>query len=211
MADLVRTDNKTLMYQARESLRGLWGLAVATFFIYMILFVVVQMIPRAGWLISILITGPMSVGACIFSIAIARKQDPQLSQIFQGFQKFGVSLGAYILQMIFILLWTLLLIIPGIVAALSYYMTFFIIAENDSIGPLEAIRKSKEMMYGNKWKLFCLFLRFLGWALLCLLTLGIGFLWLTPYMFISCAKFYDDVRYNNGVEHEEDTGFTFST
>lgn len=70
-------------------------------------------------------------------------------------------------------------------------MTFFIIAENDSIGPLEAVTKSKEMMDGNKWKLFCLGWRFFGWALLCILTLGIGFLWLMPYMVVSYAKFYD--------------------
>lgn len=207
MAYPVRTDNKTLMYQARESLSGLWGLAIGTFVIYMLVFIGVEMIPIAGWLISILITGPMSVGACIFSLAVARKQNPQLSQIFYGFKKFGISLGAYLLQMIFIILWSLLLIIPGIIAALSYYMTFYIIAENDSMGPLEAITKSKKMMYGNKWKLFCMFFRFLGWALLSLLTLGIGFLWLIPYMFISFAKFYDDLR----VGDEEEIGFTFFT
>jgi uncharacterized membrane protein len=88
----------------------------------------------------------------------------------------------------------LLLIVPGIIAALSYSMTYFIIAENDSIGSLEAITKSKEMMRGNKWKLFCLCCRFLGWILLCILTIGIGFLWLYPYMMVSFAKFYDDIK-----------------
>ena len=87
----------------------------------------------------------------------------------------------------------LLLIIPGIIAALSYAMTYYIIVDNESIGALEAIRQSKEMMRGNKWKLFCLGLRFFGWSLLCLLTLGIGYLWLIPYMAISFAKFYGDI------------------
>ena len=95
---------------------------------------------------------------------------------------------------IFILLWTLLLIIPGIIATYSYAMTFFIIADDPQAGALEAIGRSKEMMRGHRWKLFCLFLRFIGWSLLCLLTFGIGFLWLTPYMQTSLAHFYDDVR-----------------
>ena len=73
-------------------------------------------------------------------------------------------------------------------------MTFFLIAENESIGPLEAIKKSKEMMRGNKWKYFCLWLRFFGWGLLCILTLGIGILWLAPYIIVSLAQFYDDLK-----------------
>jgi uncharacterized membrane protein len=70
----------------------------------------------------------------------------------------------------------------------------YIIADTDTIGPLEAITKSKEMMRGNTWKLFCLYFRFFGWALLCILTAGIGFLWLVPYMQVCMAKFYDDVK-----------------
>jgi uncharacterized membrane protein len=193
-----KTENKLLMYQARESLRGFWMLAVITFLVYILVLAIPDMIPEAGWIISLLITGPMCLGLSIFALAISRKQDPRCEQLFLGFKRFGVSLGAYILQAIFILLWAILLIIPGIIAALSYSMTFFIIADNDSIGPLEAIRKSKNIMYGYKWKFLCLNLRFLGWALLCLLTLGIGFLWLSPYMFVSFAKFYDDII----IEHE---------
>ena len=72
--------------------------------------------------------------------------------------------------------------------------TFFILAEDSSIQPMEALRKSKQMMDGYKWKLFCLGLRFIGWFLLAILTLGIGFLWLIPYMYISFAKFYEDIK-----------------
>ena len=73
-------------------------------------------------------------------------------------------------------------------------MTYYIISENDSIGPLEAITKSKEMMQDNKWRFFCLGLRFTGWGLLCILTCGIGFLWLVPYMYVSFAQFYDNLK-----------------
>ena len=64
---------------------------------------------------------------------------------------------------------------------------------------MDALRKSKEMMDGYKWKYFCLGLRFIGWALLCVLTLGIGILWLSPYVQVSYAKFYEDVKNNQAV------------
>lgn len=117
-----------------------------------------------------------------------------MGQLFDGFQRFGTALGAYLLTGIFIFLWTLLLIVPGIMAGLSYAMTYFIIADDPTIGPLQAITKSKEMMRGHKWKLFLLHWRFLGWVLLCILTLGIGILWLVPYVSTSLAHFYEDIR-----------------
>jgi uncharacterized membrane protein len=193
MAEISGTENKKLMQQAREALKGKWGLAVGTCLVYMLVVCGIGSIPRVGTLASLLISGPMMVGLAIFSLAISRDQNPQFEQIFYGFKKFAVSLGAYLLFAIFVILWALLLIIPGIIAAISYSMTFYLITDNDNIGPLEAIKKSKQMMYGYKWKYFCLGLRFIGWALLCILTLGIGFLWLIPYMNVSFAKFYDDL------------------
>ena len=186
------------MAQAREALKGKWGLGVGTTVVFTLVMVALQLIPVAGGIIVTLIAGSMSIGLAIFSLSLSRKQDATLSQIFSGFQKFGVGLGTYILQLIFIVLWSLLLIVPGIIAGLSYSMTYYIIAENDSIGPLEAITKSKEMMRGNKWKFFCLSFRFFGWALLCILTIGIGYLWLFPYVIVSFAQFYDDLKEHNG-------------
>jgi uncharacterized membrane protein len=194
METLSATENRELMAQARDALDGRWGLAIGTFVVYMVITVPISMVPFIGWIISIIIGGSMAVGIAIFSLSISRRQDAQLGQIFEGFQKFNVALGAYLLMAIFVILWTLLFIIPGIIAALSYAMTFFILAENDSIGSLDAITKSKEMMQGNKWKLFCLGCRFIGWGLLCILTCGIGFLWLYPYMMVSFTKFYEDIK-----------------
>ena len=130
----------------------------------------------------------------IFSLSLSRKQETALPQLFEGFKKFWIAFGTYFLMMIFLFLWLLLLIIPGIIAALSYSQTFYILAEDNSISPLDAITKSKELMKGNKWKFFLLGLRFIGWILLGVLTMGIGFVWIGPYMMISFAKFYDDVK-----------------
>ncbi len=204
MNTLSTLENRVLMAQARDSLKGKWGLGIGTTVVFMLIMMAIQLIPIAGWIIGILISGAMSIGLAIFALSLSRKQDAKLSQIFDGFQKFGVGLGAYVLQFILVILWSILLIIPGIIAAFAYSMTYYIIAENDSIGPLEAISKSKEMMRGNKWKCFCLGFRFWGWGLLCILTLGIGFLWLFPYMIVSFAQFYDDLK-PIAVESSEST------
>jgi len=190
----MRTENAILMKMARESLKGKWGLAIGVSVIYFLLVAGVQMIPRVGWIGSLLITGPMILGLTVFFLALSRNQDAKLEQIFEGFNNFGNSLAAYLLISIFVFLWALLLIVPGIIAALSYAMVFYIMADDKSIGATEAIDRSKKMMDGYKWKLFCLKFRFLGWALLCVLTFGIGFLWLAPYVDTSMAKFYDDIK-----------------
>ena len=182
---------------ARESLKGKWGLAIGTFVVYSLIAVSIQRIPIVGVIASLLISGPFAIGIAFFSLSISRNQDAKLEQIFQGFKNFGTALGAYVLSSLFIFLWTLLLIIPGIIAAISYSMTFYILADDNSIGAMDAMDKSKKMMDGYKWKSFCLGLRFFGWSLLCILTLGIGFLWLMPYAQVSMAKFYDDVKANS--------------
>jgi uncharacterized membrane protein len=191
-----QTANRELMAQAREALKGRWGLAIGANLIYFVIIIAAQNIPKVGAGISIIVGAPLIVGVSGFFLCLARKQDAQLVQIFDGIKKFWACLGTYLLAFIFILLWSLLLIIPGIMAAYSYAMIYFILAENDSIGPLEAIAKSKEMMRGNRWKLFCLSLRFIGWSIVCILTLGIGFLWMFPYLYVSLARFYDDIQPN---------------
>lgn len=92
-----------------------------------------------------------------------------------------------------------LLTLPVIVATFRYAMTFYALADDAECGPLEAIRRSARMMKGNKWKFFMLNLRFFGWAILALFTLGIGYLFLSPYMMTAMARFYDDVATVGGV------------
>ena len=193
----MKTENVVLMQMARESLVGKWGLAIGTFVLYSLIAGSIQSIPIVGVITSLIISGPFEIGIAFFSLSISRNQDAKLEQIFQGFKNFGTALGAYLLRSLFIFLWTLLLIIPGIIAAISYSMTFYILADDNSIGAMDAIDKSKKMMDGYKWKCFCLGLEFLGWALLCILTLGIGLLWLIPYYHVSMAKFYDDLKANS--------------
>ena len=95
---------------------------------------------------------------------------------------------------ILICLWSLLLVIPGIIKSFSYAMTPFIVEEYPELSATEAIHRSRMMMRGHKFDLFWLLLSFIGWAFLCLLTAGIGFIWLIPYVETSVAGFYEEVK-----------------
>jgi len=199
----MKTENVMLMRQAREALTGKWGLAIGTCLVYGLIIGCFQIPIRAFTYMNfkmtfgigaILINGPLALGIAYFSLALWRKQEAKFSQLFKGFDKFGTSIAAYLLVSIFTFLWMLLLIVPGIIAAISYSQTFYIIAQDDSISASQAIDKSKKMMDGYKLKYFYLCLRFFGLGLLCILTLGIGFLWLMPYTFVTCAGFYEDIK-----------------
>ena len=95
---------------------------------------------------------------------------------------------------VFIALWSMLLIIPGIIKTFSYAMTPYILDEHPELSANDAIDRSRAMMKGHKFDLFWLLLSFIGWGILCVFTLGIGFLWLTPYMQTSMAVFYEDLK-----------------
>jgi uncharacterized membrane protein len=202
---LSTTENRILMTRAREALQGNWGIGAGAGLLTVIISMIAQAIPKVGFILSLLITGPVSIGLYIFSFTIARRQKAKIEQIFEGFESAYLikSVITYLYVLLFTILWTLLLIIPGIIAAYSYSMTFLIMAEDKSIEPLAAIAKSKEMMQGNKWKLACLHFRFIGWGLLCILTIGIGFFWLIPYITVSNVQFYNDLKENDVVSLEK--------
>ena len=95
---------------------------------------------------------------------------------------------------IFIVAWSFLLIVPGIMKAYSYRVVPYVFLDNPEISPLEAIKKSKEMMYGHRWELFVLELRFIPWFLLGIITLGIGFIWIVPYFMTAYSEFYIQLK-----------------
>ena len=204
------TSNENLMTGALKSLTGKWGIAIGAWLIFFIL-TDFQM----GWkwqgddggdykvslkIIGLIIGGPLSLGYTALILLISRNQKPDFAILFSGFKRFGDSFAAYLLMFIFTILWFLLLIIPGFIALLRYSQTYYILLEDENIGPLEAITKSKEMMVGNKWKLFCLYCRFIGWLILCIITLGFAGLLVGPYLSQSLANFYNDLTSYNPIE-----------
>ena len=187
------TPNAQLMAQAREILSGNWGKAILFSALYFLLSIAIGRIPRVGEIVGLILGGAFQLGLTVFFLSLARRGGVEYRMLFRGFRSFGNALGANILMIIFVFLWLLLLIVPGIIAALAYSQTFYLLADDKTLGPLEAIRKSKQLMDGFKWKYFCLGLRFIGWTILSVLTLGIGFLFLWPYAAVSYARFYDDL------------------
>jgi len=179
-----------LRARARDSLRGNWTTAVLHFLLSL---GVLLLIPVLGTVAYYLLLGPLVYGLSNFYLRISRNAGASTEELFSGFRRFVPSFVLFLLILIFVTLWSLLLIIPGIIAYYRYSQAFFILRDNPQIGALEAIRRSKELMVGNKGRLFVLNLSFIGWFLLTIPTLGIGMLWVGPYQYTALGHFHNDL------------------
>ena len=141
--------------------------------------------------VVLIIGGAVRQGLCQFNINLIKKDAPaEFNVLFSKFSNLGKCLLLNLAMWLLIFAWSLLLIIPGIIAAYRYAMAPYIMAQNPDIGVMDAIGQSKELMRGHKGRLFWLSLTFIGWVLRSVLTFGIGFLWLNPYMEAAQAAFY---------------------
>ena len=133
--------------------------------------------------------------ACFLNMALKTK--PSYARLFLGYRSIEYFLKIVVtefLQCVMLLLWFLLLIVPGIMKSYSYTMTEFVLIEHPEYAPLQAITASKKMMYGHRWEFFCLQARFWAWYLLCPVTLGIAALWVYPYYMTAKSKFYLELK-----------------
>ncbi len=195
-------NSSTIRSFARESLSGKWLNAVLASLIYC---GITSLASSTYGVVLLAISGALVFGLYLYYLSLVREKAGDFNLLFKAFSfsgknlgLFGKTLGAYLLMSLYVFLWTLLLIIPGIIAAYSYRMVFYLLIDDPELGVSEALRQSKKMMYGYKTKLFCLDLSFIGWALLCILTFGIGLLWLFPYMLTSQTIFYEELRNEHG-------------
>ena len=144
--------------------------------------------------IQLLIGGAIELGLKRYNLdLLTRENPPAFATLFSRFCIWGRAFGLRFMTSLLAFLWSLLFIIPGIVATYHYALAPYLMAENPDMGVMEAIARSKELMNGNKWRLFCLHISFIGWNLLCVLTLGIGYLWLAPYQNAAETAFYLEV------------------
>ena len=128
------------------------------------------------WAIFTLIVGGAArLGYARFNLNLADGKDAAFSDLFAQKGRLWDGFCAKFLQGLYTALWALLFVIPGIVKTYSYAMTPYIMAEHPSLTANEAITESRRIMDGNKWRLFCLDLSFLGWELLCLVPMVVGF------------------------------------
>jgi len=144
-------------------------------------------------LLSFILGGVIQLGYAQFLLKQHDGQTAEFNDLFSQFDRFGTGFAQAFLRNLYTFLWMLLFIIPGIIASLSYAMTPFILAEHPDLTASEAISRSKELMDGHKTDLFILGLTFLGWDILCILTLNLGYLALNPYKNAAYAVFYRQI------------------
>lgn len=138
------------------------------------------------WAIVVLIIGgAATLGYAKYNLNLVDEREPRLDDLFSQFNRIGTGFGMQFFRGFFVFLWSLLFVIPGIIASYRYYMTPFILCENPEMTAREAIRESKELMRGNKWRLFCLELSFIGWELLAAAVLWVAVMFLMMPMIIA--------------------------
>ena len=144
-------------------------------------------------IIMFTIGSAVSIGYCQFNLDMVDGFRPRVGTLFSCFSQMKTAIVAKLLTAVYIMLGSLL-IVPGIIMTFSYSMVNFVLAENPEMTATEALRESKRIMKGHKWQLFCLNLSFLGWAFLCIFTLGIASIWVAPYSSATYAEFYRHVK-----------------
>ena len=148
-----------------------------------------------AFLLVMFISIVVRIGYLQFNIDLISRGEAKIATLFSHLDKFGIGFRTSLLMMVRVLLGCLL-IIPGIVMSYSYAMADYVIAENPDMNAREVLAESRRIMHGNRWKLFCLQLSFIGPALLCILTLGIGLFWFVPYENATMAVFYEEAKKN---------------
>ncbi len=157
-------------------------------------FLILAALIVATGIIGLIIGGPILIGAAHMMLRTIRNDDSKdIRLLFKEFDEFGRNLGIHLLAILKIFLWSLLLIIPGIVRAYSLSQIYFVGKDHPELSASDVLKKSTEMMNGNKARLFYLHFSFIGWILLAILTCGIGAIFLIPYMQTANGVFYQEL------------------
>jgi uncharacterized membrane protein len=152
----------------------------------------------------LLLAPPIMIGIQFFSLSVYRGEMPSLETMFTtGFSNYGRKLGGMLWMWLFTYLWMLLLIVPGIIKAIAYSMTPYILADCPNVNATEALKISMRMTQGHKGEIFVMYLSFIGWFLLSGITFGlVGIFYTNPYFYISLGGLYEEIKENaidNGV------------
>ncbi|MBR6731939.1 MAG: DUF975 family protein [Bacteroidales bacterium] len=205
--------NQDYKNAALAALKGNWAPVIVATIIYFVITIIVSLMSELydpetsagavagvailGWLVlSLFASIPLGVGYYnSLNLLLVEGDNQVTNNMFKiGYGNLLRNVGGMLLVGVFTFLWTLLLIIPGIIKSLAYSMTPFILKDYPELSANQAINLSMKMMEGRKFDLFYLYLSFIGWGILALFTLGIGYLWLMPYMYTSTAAFYQNVK-----------------
>ena len=164
--------------------------------IYSLVYLIITGVVSGSFSVLALLLLPMGYSYSVaFLNDIRNGKEPfKVETLFDGYKDFMRIFGTTLLMNVYIFLWTLLLIVPGIIKSISYSQTYYVLKDNPELKFNEAIDRSMEMMEGHKMQYFLLMLSFIGWIILIILTCGILSLWVTPYMNATFANYYEYVK-----------------
>jgi len=160
---------------------------------------VIGLVPILGPIVVAFITPTLTLGYLTIFLNLTKGEKPKVETLFVGIPIFIKAFLVDLVMGIFVLLWTLLLIVPGVMKAISYMFAPYILAENHEVGVMEALDLSKKMTDGHKMDLFVLSLSFVLWVLLCMVTGGIAIVYVGPYMQATMMNAYNELKAGAGI------------
>ena len=191
-------DRVTLKSYAKQQIRGNIGILFLCYLISGAIVAALGFVPAVGAFGAPLASPVFSMGITMIFLALSYGEKPRVVDVFLGFNIFGKALWLSIIMGFFTFLWSMLLVIPGIIKAISYSMAPYILAENPRLTAREALNESKRIMRGHKMEYFVLSLSFILWGLLTMITLGIAAIYVAPYMQATMTNYYHAVKQAEG-------------
>ena len=186
-------NRKELKAAAKAQIKG----NVGTFFGLSIVLGLILSVSAITFVGPFVLLGPLALGLSMFAIEVVRTNKGNFGTGFNGFKQFGAAFVAALLMTLFTSLWALLFVFPAYIAIFRYSMTFFIIADEPELSGAAAIKKSKEMMKGHKWELFVLLFSFFWWYILGIITFGLAYIYIIPYIEATVVNFYEKIKIEN--------------
>lgn len=179
---------------ADQKLDGKWSEAALVQFLYSLF---VGFVTSIGGIGMFVLGGPINIGYAMFIDEVYRGERPNIATLVKGFDdKLGDRILLGLVSQLYLMLWSMLFIIPGIIKSFSYSMIYFIQLENSDMHYEDIIMRSRKIMNGNKWRLFCLYLSHIAWYILVFLTFGILSFWVEPKVNLAKYAMYQEIKHN---------------
>ena len=183
-----------LMRKARTLLEPHWILSIGVCLVCGLMVAIPSELNRYGEIVSFLLAGPLQLGLCFFFLNLIKGKETRFELLFEGFKPLVTVLLSYAIITVLTVVGMVLLVIPGIVVALGFSMTYYIIAEDPEISFQAALEQSWKLTDGYKMELLELNLRFIPWYLLGVLCLIVGVLAVIPWHNTTLTLYYEDLK-----------------
>lgn len=192
-----------LKQNAKMQLKGNLWLSIAVLVVYQLVSYVpnlLGMLSESVFLAGIMsiitvgLTGILSIGVCRFFINLANDSNSQFSDLWYGFNNILKAFGVSLLVALLVFLGSLLFVVPGIILTYMYSQVYYVMAQNPELSVIDVLKESARIMKGHKFELFVLELSFLGWMILVGITFGIVGLYVIPYYNATLTNYYLSIK-----------------